>query len=255
MTDRLTELPADYHRGIFEVEEAHWWHVGTRHIAAGLLRSLGSPPPRRVLDAGCGTGRFLRWLAESGSVERACGIDPSADALELARRRLPGAELPPATLAGIPFESRAFDLVAVNDVLQHVPEAEMGRSVGELARVLAPGGLLLVRTNGARRARREAHDWRAYDRPSLRRALGEAGFRCERLTHVNVLPSLVAALRGSVPHAPSATGHGIPEPGGALKSLIGRACLAAEARYLARPGRSLPAGHTILAVARLPPPG
>jgi SAM-dependent methyltransferase len=242
-------LPADYYRSIDEVEERHWWHRGMREIARALLGERLARPGLRLLDAGCGTGGFLAWTIEVADVARAAGVDVSEEALAFAGRRVPAADLRLAPVSRLPFDDAAFDLIVLNDVLQHIREDEVEASPAELGRVLAPGGALLVRTNGARRARREAADWRLYDRDTLRGVLTRAGLRCERLTHANLVGSAWAGLRGRSPTAPTATSHGIPALGSARGDAAKERLLRAEARYLRRPGRSLPYGHTLFALA------
>jgi SAM-dependent methyltransferase len=243
-------VPANYYTSIYDAEQRHWWHVGMREIARVLLGGRLTRPGSRLLDAGCGTGGFLRWALDSGSFAFAGGVDIGSAAIELARTRVPEAELEVAPLRALPFEDGLFDLAVTNDVLQHVPEDELDASLGELRRVLAPGGALLVRTNGSRRLRRERADWRAYDAASLRRTLEDAGLGCERVTYANAVLSLVAAARRRAPHAPSETSHGIPAAeAGALRSAVGRRLLHAEARWLSRDGRRIPYGHTLFAVA------
>jgi len=244
----VRDVPPDYFEHLDAVEERHWWHLGMRAVSAALL---GERLQRggAVLDAGCGTGGFLRWTLLQGPFERACGLDPSAEALELARRRLPTAELVPATLAGVPFDDLSFDLVVSNDVLQHVPEPDVTASLRELRRVLRPGAALLVRTNGARTARSERVDWRAYDSGTLVAALGTAGLETERVTYANLVGSALDAARRRRPHAPTTETHGIPALPPAPVGAVMLRLLRAEARYLARPGRRVPYGHTLLAVA------
>jgi SAM-dependent methyltransferase len=248
---RAPGVPADYYRRIHRFEDEHFWYRGMRRISAALLADELSRPGLRVLDAGCGTGGFLRWLASTAPVGRVAGVDLAADAIELARERVPGAELEVASLAAIPFPDAAFDLVVTNDVLQHVPEGEVAGSLRELARVLVPCGMLLVHTNGSRRLRRERDDWRAYDPATLGAALAAAGLRVERITYANTLLSLWGAARGRLPHAPSETTDGIPHelPSGFVTA-VGSALLAGEARWLARRGARLPYGHTLFALAR-----
>lgn len=243
-------IPEDYYRQIFEVEERHWWYRGMRSISAALLGEQLTRPGLRLLDAGCGTGGFLHWALERGSFASAAGVDIGSAAIELARTRLPQVDLRTAPMHSLPFADGSFDLVVTNDVLQHVPEDDVDRSLRELRRVLAAGGTLLLRTNGAGRLRRERDDWRAYDRATLVHALERAGFAIERVSYVNSLFSLYAAMRGRLPHAPSEDRDGIPRrKPSRLVSLLGAGVLAAEARWLARPGRSLPYGHTLFAVA------
>ena len=243
-------IPADYYDRIFEHEERHWWYRGMRELSAALLGDRLHRPGARVLDAGCGTGGFLRWLLDRGSFAAAAGVDIGSAAIELARVRVPEADLRVAPLRELPFAEASFDLVVTNDVLQHVPEGDVAASLRELRRVLVPDGTLLLRTNGARRLRRERADWRAYDRRTVVAELERAGFACERVTYVNCVLSTYAALRGRVPHAPTESVDGIPtrEPG-RLTSAVAGAVLRSEARWLARPGRTLPYGHTLLALA------
>lgn len=241
-------LPRDYYERIHEVERAHWWHRGMRAIEATLLGDrLRSG--LRMLDAGCGTGGFLRWAVDRLQPARVCGVDIGADAIALAQGRVPEAELHVRPLHRLPFESGLFELVVVNDVLQHVPDQDVQASLEELARVAGPGAALVVRTGGARRTRRERDDWRVYDRDDLRRTLERGGWHCERVTYANVLGSIAAALRGRAPRAPDEESHGIPAPASRLQNGLGTVALGLERRYLDSPRRTLPYGHTLLALA------
>jgi SAM-dependent methyltransferase len=243
-------VPREYYRRIRAAEDDHWWFCGMREVGRALLRRH-LPLRGRVLDAGCGTGAYLRWLLDLGTFSSAVGVDIASAAIELAAERVPEAELHVAPLAALPFEDASFSLAVTNDVLQHVEEDDVARSVGELHRVLEPGGLLLLRTNGARRLRRERSDWRAYDAATLCHELEQGGFDVLRLTYANCLPSLWGRLRGRVPHAPTADRDGIPtlaEP--RLRAILGRAILRAEAQLLSSPRISLPYGHTLFALAR-----
>lgn len=243
-------IPSDYYERIFECEERHWWYAGMRSIAASLLGDRCTGSGRRVLDAGCGTGGVLRWQADLGGATLLAGVDIGAAAIELAHRRVPEADLHVAPLVGLPFDDASFDLVLTNDVLQHVRETDVGASLAEVRRVLAPGGTLLLRTNGAWSLRREREDWRAYDRRALVGVLQSAGFRCERVTYANTVLSLAAILQRRTPHAPSEERHGIPTvPPSGIRAAVGRTLLGAEARWLVRSGRTLPYGHTLFALA------
>jgi SAM-dependent methyltransferase len=243
-------VPSDYYERIRNVDEESWWYLGSRSIERALLGPWLSKEGLRLLDAGCGPGGYLRWAVESGLFAYVAGVDLGAIAIGIARRRAPTAELHICPLHNLPFDANAFDIVVTHDVLQHIPEADVRGSLEELRRVLDPAGALVIRTNGSSRFGRPRHDWRVYDRHVLRRTIEDAGFRCERLTYANMLPSLFAALKGRSPEAPTEARAGVPRPDTSrLKAAVGRALLRAEARYLARPGRSLPYGHSLWAVA------
>lgn len=118
-----------------------------------LLPLLRRHPNPRILDVGCGNGRFARFLAaELGAPFLYCGIDASAPLLALAAGAvagLPGARLIEAdvvldpTLGAVPDER--FDCVAVFGLLHHVPgEARRHALVAALAERVASGGMLAL---------------------------------------------------------------------------------------------------------------
>jgi SAM-dependent methyltransferase len=252
MTAGATLAPGvtpDYYRRIRAAEDGHWWFRGMREISRALLRGRIAPGGR-ILDAGCGTGGYLRWLLDAEAFSGAAGVDVASAAIELARERVPEADLHVAPLAALPFPDDSFSLVVTNDVLQHVHEDELESSIRELRRVLQPDGVLLARTNGSRRLRRERADWRAYDAVTLRQELDGGGFDVERVTYANCVPSLWGRLRGRVPHAPSPEQDGIPtlaEP--RVRAAVGTMLLELEARVLSARTTSIPYGHTLFAVA------
>jgi SAM-dependent methyltransferase len=242
-------VPADYYERIQAADEDNWWYRGSRAIElallGGRLRQGG-----RLLDAGCGPGGHLRWAADSGLFTKLAGVDLGSQAVDLARRRVPDAELHAAPLHRLPFPDHSFDVIALHDVLQHIHEDDLSSSLAEIRRVLAITGALIVRTNGALRFRRARADWRLYDRRTLRHTLEDAGLRCERLTYANMLPSLFAAARGRSPQPPTAEFAGVPQlDRSPVRARLGTALLRAEARYLQLPRTSLPYGHSLWALA------
>jgi SAM-dependent methyltransferase len=103
----------------------------------GLIDRL---PPRRALDAACGTGRHAgRLVALGHEVE---GVDLTPEMLANARVNVPNACFREADLRSIPSDDGAFDLVVCGLALAHLPELD--DAVTELSRVLASGGRLIV---------------------------------------------------------------------------------------------------------------
>jgi ubiquinone/menaquinone biosynthesis C-methylase UbiE len=118
--------------------------------AAALERVFPPGPADRLLDLGCGHGRFLRWLAPRG--RRLVGLDRSWRLLQVATDglRLEPAPAPTEIVWGsatdLPFESGSVDTITCVRVLQHVPD--QGKALAEACRVLRPGGsLVLVQYN------------------------------------------------------------------------------------------------------------
>jgi ubiquinone/menaquinone biosynthesis C-methylase UbiE len=244
----VKNVPPDYYDRLAAIDERHWWARGLIEIEAELIGPWLERQPRAVLDAGCGTGAFLAWAARRVPRASLAGIDPSTEALAVAQRRVPSADLRVASLSTLPFPDAAFDVVALNDVLQHVDESDVEDGLRELRRVVDRAGCLVVRTNGARRGRRERSDWRLYDKATLRTVLERAGFAVRRVTFANLLFSGAAEVRGRGPRAPTERTCGIPSDPGRVASALGRAALRVEAAIVGA-GGAIPWGHTLLAVA------
>ena len=96
----------------------------------------------RVLDAGCGQGTpVLRRLCEETT---AVGLDLSRAQIEIAAEAVPAARVVHADMTRLPFRHDAFDAVAAFNSLIHVPLSDHQRVVDEFARVLRPGGSVLL---------------------------------------------------------------------------------------------------------------
>ena len=99
-------------------------------------------PRERVLDAGCGTGRWLRRLADRGL--HPVGLDQSAAMLGLARTAGTTCPLFTAELQKLPLRDASFACVCAITVVQHIPDPEQISALTELARVARPGGYLIL---------------------------------------------------------------------------------------------------------------
>lgn len=104
-----------------------------------LVRVIGPIGSRRILDAGCGTGRLAAALASAGA--RVVGLDADEGMLAVARRRVRG-PLVAGDVTRLPFRDGAFDLAVAVTVLEFV--ADPDRAFAELVRVLRPGGRVVV---------------------------------------------------------------------------------------------------------------
>jgi 2-polyprenyl-6-hydroxyphenyl methylase/3-demethylubiquinone-9 3-methyltransferase len=96
---------------------------------------------RTLLDAGCGTGLFSRAAAQRGA--RVTSLDVGERLLEQVSRKA-DTERVVGDVASLPFDDGRFDYVVCTEVIEHTMEPR--RAVAELARVLAPGGTLVLTT-------------------------------------------------------------------------------------------------------------
>jgi ubiquinone/menaquinone biosynthesis C-methylase UbiE len=101
---------------------------------------IDAAPPGRALDAACGTGRHAQYLVERG--HRVIGVDATPAMLERARKKLPQVDLRVGPLEELPVESASVDLAVCALALTHVPD--LARPVAEIARVVRPGGRIIV---------------------------------------------------------------------------------------------------------------
>jgi SAM-dependent methyltransferase len=105
----------------------------------------------RVLDFGCGCGRTLRWMLKDFPAVDFHGADVDAEAIQWCKLNLPGAHFvrsqpePP-----LPYPDLHFDIIYCLSVFTHLDEAPQDRWLAELARLLTPGGLLILTVHGLR---------------------------------------------------------------------------------------------------------
>jgi SAM-dependent methyltransferase len=128
--------------------------VGVEIILGCLARGGRALGEQVLVDAGCGTGNYARALLDH--VQRVEAVDMNEAMLEVARGKLAQAEaagrirFQRAAIDALPIESISADAVMINQVLHHLPEeASQGwpltrKVIGEFARVLRPGGVLVI---------------------------------------------------------------------------------------------------------------
>jgi ArsR family transcriptional regulator len=163
-------------------------------VEDALLALIPAEPPGRLLDIGTGTGRVLELLASR--VRQGLGVDASKAMLALARARLSGPGLGHcavrlADMYRLPLQDASFDTVVLQMVLHHAEDP--AGVVTEAARVLAPGGrLLLIDLAEHQRADltgKLAHRWPGFADSSIERMFAAAGLqRGEPVAIAGTLP-------------------------------------------------------------------
>lgn len=237
------------------LEARHWWFVGQRAITTALLPAdLRARRDARILDVGCGVGGNMAALSTLGP---AVGIDYSFYGLQYTVQQHPG-RVAQATIEALPLAEAQFDLVMTFDVIEILPDD--AQAFRELARMVTPGGYLLVRLPGMQ-ALAGAHDqyWqthRRYETGPLRQRLTQAGLTPLRLTYANSflmppiflvrkLQLLQMRLVGGEP------GSDISLPPAPINAALA-ALLKIEAAWIAR-GGAWPAGVSLYALSQKPP--
>src|SRR5487761_1654446 len=134
----------------FRRHAAEWDRIRKLHVADtavedAIRAALADKPIRALLDLGTGTGRMLELFGPE--LERGLGLDLSLDMLLLARDRLERAGLKLCSvrqgdLYALPIAADSFDVVILHQVLHFLDDG--ARAIKEAARVLRPGGRLLV---------------------------------------------------------------------------------------------------------------
>lgn len=187
------------YRIMHDAEDTHWWYRSQRGVMSALLgldRVRHRQP--RILDAGCGTGGNLTWLAELGFTG-AAGFDYSADALHFCRRRKLE-NVCQASLVAIPFPDNTFDILYSCDVVNDAGLPDEMQALREILRVLKPGGRVFLNLPAYSWLRGE-HDRatsvvRRYTVRSISSKLCAAGFQVRRATYWNLaLFPVVLAVR------------------------------------------------------------
>lgn len=197
-----------------------------------LLELIESPAGLRILDAGCGDGALATALAGHGA--DVTGVDADPGMLTAARARAEAMGLPVAFVEGdiraLPFPDASFDVIVAVTVLCFVPDTP--RAVCEMARVLRPGGRIVIGELG------RWSPWAATRR--IKAWFGSATWQAAKFRTADELENLltsaglhVTATRGAIFYPPCGSAAALMAPYDAWLGrhmTIGAAFLAATAR-------------------------
>jgi SAM-dependent methyltransferase len=145
-------------------------------MMAAAFRALDPGPGERILDLGIGGGALSRRLVRAGA--EVTGVDPSPVLLDRARRRMPGVTFLVGHGAAIPLPDAAMDKAASINTLYFW--ADPAAVMAELARVLRPGGRLVLGFQTAEAVRAwpgHVHGFHAWDEAAIVAAAEAAGFQ------------------------------------------------------------------------------
>lgn len=242
-------MEAEVYERMAQLDSEHWWFAARRDILESVIRRIVRPPQgARILEIGCGTGHNLEMLSRFGTVE-ATELNDSARQLASRRfgRAIQAAALPDLSM----FDESSFDMVALLDVLEHIPDD--APSLRAIRSVLKPGGKLLVTVPG-NPWMWSAHDvshhhHRRYRKSQLRDVAENAGFAVDLLSPFNTLlfPAVAAARIGGKLLRREAADDSMPSRpvNAVLKSVF-----SLEAPLIGRV--PLPFGVSLIAVLRRP---
>jgi ArsR family transcriptional regulator len=176
-------------------------HVAESEVERAIDSALGDRPLGRLIDVGTGTGRMIELFGPRA--DQSIGVDRSSEMLRLARVKLEAAGIPSSLRQGdmyaLPLPDGSADSVIIHQVLHyaHSPAA----AVQEAARVLSPGGTLLVidfAPHDREELRdRDAHMRLGFDDATMTAWFDAAGINVDQIEHLRGGELTVTLWRGS----------------------------------------------------------
>ncbi len=220
----------------------YWWHRARADLL-GVVMGPHLGTPRRTLDVGSADAPSVGWMRG----------DQQHVSLDLLPEGLVPGEGVCGSATRLPFADETFDVVSAFDVVEHC--ADDARAVGELARVLAPGGRMLLSVPAYQWAWSD-HDVQAghhrrYTRPQLVALVEGSGVRVLRATYAfaGVFPAFLAERARRRLTRPEGGDTRLPEVSPRVDRALTRLC-AADGRWLRH--HDLPFGSSIFLAAVKP---
>lgn len=227
-----------------EEDRRHWYFRGRLAVLVSVLERVLPPPPRRLLELGCGTGNVLQALSRFGD---AVGVERDPELRAVGRAA--GLDIRDGALPDdVPVADAWADAVLLLDVIEHLDDDHAALAAAR--RTLRPGGVMVV-TVPAYAWLWSGHDVvlghrRRYTAAQLRAAVTAAGLFVSHVGYFNsALFPAIAGVRLAKRLVGSGT-HDLHRPADALNRALTR-LFALERHVVLRPG--LPFGSSVLAVA------
>lgn len=202
----------DEYDNLVRVEQRHWFYTGKRTIARWAIEKFGSKAKTPSLfDCGAGTGSFA---AEMTSTHRVSVMDDHAESLDLLRQKFPVDQVIEGSASAMPLADESADIVTLLDVLEHVEDDVA--TVGEIHRVLKPGGILVLTVPAMMQLWSNwdevLHHFRRYHRGPLQELFSSERWEIEHIKYVNtvVFPLVWAARRFRGPNDSTESEEYIP---------------------------------------------
>jgi ubiquinone/menaquinone biosynthesis C-methylase UbiE len=175
-------------------------HVAESEVERAIDHALGHRPLGRLVDVGTGTGRMIELFGPRAS--QSIGIDRSSEMLRLARVKLVAAGIQPRLRQGdlyaLPLADQTADTVVIHQVLHYAHSPAV--AISEAARVLAPGGTLLVVDFAAHEREelreRDAHIRLGFEDEVMAGWFGSAGLEIDQVRHLEGGELTVSLWRG-----------------------------------------------------------
>jgi SAM-dependent methyltransferase len=241
---------AEYLR-VAALEDTLWWYRALRAMLADQLSAANIVPRAHLLDAGCGTGGLLCYLAAARPDLILSGIEINPEAARIAAGKS-GAIITIGSVNDLPYPDMYFDVVISADVLCHAA-VEQRSALAELNRCLKSGGMLLLNLPAYRwmlsAHDRNVHNIRRYTAGEASQLVTASGFRVAKTFYWNSLLFLLMLLyRLTLGRQQSSSDvRAVPA---VLDSFF--FAITTIERKLARSGFHLPFGGSVLMAARKP---